>query len=440
MEQTWFITGSSRGIGNAIARAALTAGHRVAATARTPGQLDALVAEFGERVLPLELNVTDPSQVEQALSETVRRFGRIDVLVNNAGYANVAPIESGSVEDFREQFETNFWGVYNVSRAAIPIFRTQGTGLILQISSIGGRVGGSAGIGSYQAAKFAIDGFSRVLREETKPFGVRVLVVEPSGFRTDWAGASMTVHDVPSHYADTVGIMNGTLRQGPENSPGEPERAGEILVQIAQRADLPTNLTLGVIASEMAIAQDRRLLADDEKWADVSRSADNGQPYPVPFPTPIADGSENHESGPLMTTDSGRSYTAALDYAEQMLGGRLEPFLVATPGEPANGADFKRIATIQAFGDAWPRTENLDHRARGLVSVAIAATLGTLEPLRGQIRIALNNGATPEEIVEVFVQVAAYAGVAKAFEGYGIAAQVFAEHFARDNADGSVRA
>jgi 4-carboxymuconolactone decarboxylase len=128
-----------------------------------------------------------------------------------------------------------------------------------------------------------------------------------------------------------------------------------------------------------------------------------------------------------MTDHNDRDYTTALDYAALMLGGRLEPFLEGTSGEPDNGADFKRIATIQAFGDAWPRTDHLDHRSRALVSVAITATMGTLEPLRGQTRIALNNGATPEEIVEVFIQVAAYAGVARAFEGYGIASQVFAE-------------
>jgi 4-carboxymuconolactone decarboxylase len=122
-----------------------------------------------------------------------------------------------------------------------------------------------------------------------------------------------------------------------------------------------------------------------------------------------------------------RDYDRALDEAERLLGFRLERFLVETPGEPMNAADFKRIATVQAFGDAWPRTEHLDTRARALVSITIAATLGTLEPLRGQIRIALNNGVTKAEIVETFIQIAAYAGVARAFEGYGIASAVFAE-------------
>ncbi|WBB65991.1 carboxymuconolactone decarboxylase family protein [Micromonospora sp. WMMD812] len=131
-----------------------------------------------------------------------------------------------------------------------------------------------------------------------------------------------------------------------------------------------------------------------------------------------------------MTTDdpaADAAYAAALDTAERLLGFRLERFLGATPGEPANGADFKRIATIHAFGDVWPRTEHLDTRTRALVSVTIAATLGVLEPLRGQLRIALTSGATKEEIVEVFLQIAAYAGVARAFDGYQVAAQVFEE-------------
>lgn len=129
-----------------------------------------------------------------------------------------------------------------------------------------------------------------------------------------------------------------------------------------------------------------------------------------------------------MSESTDREYATALDEAEKLLGFRLERFLGTAPTEPENAEDFKRIATIQAFGDAWPRTERLDTRTRALVSVTIAASLGVFEPLRGQLRIALNSGATKEEIVEVFIQIAAYAGVARAFEGYGVAAQVFAEH------------
>lgn len=284
MQKTWFITGSTRGFGRALTVAALEAGDRVAATARRPEQLDDLVARYGDRIHPLRLDVTDPARAAEALGEAHRLFGRLDVIVNNAGYANVSPIETTSDDDFRAQFETNFWGVYHVSKAAIPLLRQQGGGLVIQFSSVGGRVGGSPGIASYQAAKFAIDGFSRVLRAETAPFGVRVLVVEPSGFRTDWAGSSMEVRDIPAEYDETVGRMNRRVRQSDDGPAGDPQRAAEILVALAGRDDLPTNLPLGVNATEMSVAQDRRLLASDLAWAPVSRSADTGQPYPVPFP------------------------------------------------------------------------------------------------------------------------------------------------------------
>lgn len=284
MTQTWFITGSSRGFGRALTVAALQAGDTVAATARRPEQLDDLVAENGDRILPLALDVTDADRASEALRETRERFGRVDVIVNNAGYANVSPIETTDDADFRTQFETNFWGVYNISKAAIPLLRDQGGGLVIQFSSVGGRVGGSPGIASYQAAKFAIDGFSRVLRAETAPFGVKVLVVEPSGFRTDWAGSSMEVRDIPEWYESTVGAMNRRVRQSGEGPAGDPVRAAEILVQVAKRDDIPTNLPLGATAAEMSVAQDRRLLADDLAWAPVSRSADADQPYPAVFP------------------------------------------------------------------------------------------------------------------------------------------------------------
>ncbi|MFD9791536.1 SDR family NAD(P)-dependent oxidoreductase [Streptomyces sp. NPDC059070] len=287
-QQTWFITGSSRGFGRALVRAALQAGDTVAATARRPEQLDDLVAEFGDRIAPIALDVTDPAAAKAALEEARKRFERIDVLVNNAGYANVSPIETTDDEDFRAQFETNFWGVYNVTKAAVPLLREQGGGLVVQFSSMGGRVGGSPGIASYQAAKFAIDGFSRVLRTETAPFGVRVLVVEPSGFRTDWAGSSMTVHDVPEGYESTVGAINQRIRQNTEGPAGDPVRAAEILVRMAKRRDIPTNLALGVMASQGSIAQDRQLLAQDEKWSTVGRSADFAEAYPVDFPQDTA--------------------------------------------------------------------------------------------------------------------------------------------------------
>src|ERR1700759_4659897 len=171
--QIWFITGSSRGFGWALASAVLEAGDSVVATARRPEQLIPLVEQYGQRVFPVALDVTNSAAAQGAVEAAVSRFGRINVLVNNAGYANIAPIETATEEDFRRQFETNFWGVYNISRVVLPVLRRQRSGIIVQFSSVGGRVGGTAGLGSYQAAKFAVDGLTRVLATETAPFGVR---------------------------------------------------------------------------------------------------------------------------------------------------------------------------------------------------------------------------------------------------------------------------
>ena len=284
MQQVWFITGSSRGFGRALVQAVLDAGDLVVATARRPGQLAEFTQQYGDRVLPLALDVTDEAAVRDAVSAAVERFGRLDVVVNNAGYANVAPIETGDEEDFRTQFETNFWGVYNVSKAVIPLLRAQGGGTIVQFSSVGGRVGGSPGIASYQAAKFAVDGFSRVLAVETAPFGVQVMVVEPSGFATDWAGSSMTIHDTPADYDATIGAMHRRMRVNPAGPAGDPVRAAEIIVQAVKRSNPPSHLLLGVTAVEMALDYSRRQLAEAGAWESVSRSADYAEPYPAEFP------------------------------------------------------------------------------------------------------------------------------------------------------------
>ena len=284
MQQVWFITGSSRGFGRALVRAALDAGDRVVATARQPGQLADIAERHGDSMLPLALDVTDAAAARAAVAAGAERFGRLDVVVNNAGYANVAPIETGDDADFRAQFETNFWGVYNVSKAVIPQLRAQGGGTIVQFSSVGGRVGGSPGIASYQAAKFAVDGFSRVLAVETAPFGVKVIVVEPSGFATDWAGSSMTVHEVPAGYDSTIGVMHRRMRSNPAGPAGDPARAAEIIVNTVKRDNLPSHLLLGVTAVVMALDLSKRQLAEATAWENVSRSADYAEPYPAEYP------------------------------------------------------------------------------------------------------------------------------------------------------------
>jgi NAD(P)-dependent dehydrogenase (short-subunit alcohol dehydrogenase family) len=286
-ELTWLITGSSRGFGRALAAAALEAGDRVVATARNPGAVADLVDRYPDRALAVGMDVTDKAGVQSAFGAALERFGRLDVVVNNAGYANVAPVETGPEEDFRRQFDTNFWGVYNVSRAAIPVLRGVGSGTIIQFSSIGGRVGGSAGIGSYQAAKFAVDGLTRVLAAETTPLGIRYLVVEPGGFATDWAGASMQVLDIPAEYEQTVGAM-ARYRSG-ATAAGDPARAAEILVRLVRRRDLPSHLILGAGAVQMAQRYSRSQLAEADAWTQVSRSADFDQDYPAEFPADTAD-------------------------------------------------------------------------------------------------------------------------------------------------------
>ncbi|MER6334879.1 SDR family NAD(P)-dependent oxidoreductase, partial [Streptomyces sp. NPDC001034] len=259
--KVWFITGSSRGFGRALVAAALEAGDRVVATARRPETLAADLAAYGDRVLPVALDVTDADAAGSAVEAAVARFGRIDVLVNNAGYANVSPIETTEDDDFRAQFETNFWGVYHVTKAALPVLRRQGAGTVVQFSSIGGRVGGSPGIASYQAAKFAVDGFSRVLATETAPFGVRVMVVEPSGFATDWAGSSMTVHDIPEAYDATVGAMNRLMRQNTAGAAGDPRRAAGIIVETVGGGEIPSHNPRGVDAVSHARDHSRPQLA-----------------------------------------------------------------------------------------------------------------------------------------------------------------------------------
>jgi NAD(P)-dependent dehydrogenase (short-subunit alcohol dehydrogenase family) len=286
--QTWFITGSSRGFGRALATAALEAGDRVVTTARTPAQLADLAGKYGDRVLPVALDVTDSAAAVSALGTALERFGRVDVVVNNAGYANVAPVETAPEEDFRRQFDTNFWGVYNVSRAALPVLKKQGGGTIVQFSSIGGRVGQTAGLGSYQAAKFAVDGLTRVLAAETAPFGIRYLTVEPGGFATDWAGASMQIQDIGEEYRATVGQFAEHVSSG-QTSAGDPQRAAEILVRVLKRDHLPGHLLLGAGAVTMALDYSRAQIAEATTWQDVSASADFGQHYPVELPADTAE-------------------------------------------------------------------------------------------------------------------------------------------------------
>ena len=186
----WIVTGSSRGLGRAIAEGVLQRGDVVVATARKTSDLQELVNGYGDRVKAASLDVTRPEQAQRVVKETLQQFGRIDVLVNNAGYGFMGAFEEMTPEHFSSQIGTNFWGTVNVCRAVIPVLRAQRSGHIMNITSVGGRRG-RQGLSGYQAAKFAVEGFSEVLFHELKAINVKMTIVEPGGFRTDWAGASM---------------------------------------------------------------------------------------------------------------------------------------------------------------------------------------------------------------------------------------------------------
>ncbi|QSQ25522.1 SDR family NAD(P)-dependent oxidoreductase [Pyxidicoccus parkwayensis] len=273
MSKVWLITGSSRGLGLALAQAVLAAGHRLVATARKPEQLRELVEQYGERVRAVALDVTDPAAARAAVATATSAFGRLDVVVNNAGYGNVASIEDVAEADFREQFETNFFGVMHVTRAALPVMRAQGDGHIIQISSIGGRTG-SPGLSAYQSAKWAVEGFSEVLAKEVGPLGIRVTIVEPGGFRTDWAGSSMRVDPVSDAYQPTVGAFMERVRKNTDGSRGDPAKAARAILRISEEKQPPLRLLLGTDAVFLAGAVAAQRAEEDARWKALSASTD----------------------------------------------------------------------------------------------------------------------------------------------------------------------
>jgi NAD(P)-dependent dehydrogenase (short-subunit alcohol dehydrogenase family) len=274
MTRTWLITGASRGFGRSLVEAVLERGDQVLATARRPEQLVDFLARYGERVRTVALDVTDAAAAQAAVDLAVAEFGRLDVVVNNAGYANSGPIEEMTDQDFREQFEANFFGTYNVTRAALPVLRTQRSGTFVQFSSIGGRVGGTVGMGAYQSAKFAVEGFSEVLANEVAPFGLKVVIVEPGGFRTDWQGSSMTFHQVGPDYEQTVGATNKQRSEQQGTQAGDPDRGARVIVDVVGQDDPPRRLLLGAQAVDLALASGEARNEEARKWAEVSLSAD----------------------------------------------------------------------------------------------------------------------------------------------------------------------
>ncbi len=286
MSKVWLVTGSSRGLGLEIAKAALAAGDRVVATARDAAQLQGLVDAHRDRVRAVRLDVTRPDDARAAVEVAKEAFGRLDVVVNNAGYANVSSVEDVAEEDFRAQFETNFFGVFHVTRAALPLLRAQRTGHVIQISSIGGR-SATQGIAAYQAAKWALGGFSEVLAKEVRPLGIRVTVVEPGGMRTDWSGSSMRIDPIQPDYDATVGAFAAAMRGDPHATQGDPAKVAQAVVAVANEPDPPLRLLLGSDAVFVAEIAAKARAEEDAAWRALSVSTDaDGVP---PFAeTPIA--------------------------------------------------------------------------------------------------------------------------------------------------------
>jgi NAD(P)-dependent dehydrogenase (short-subunit alcohol dehydrogenase family) len=272
--QVWFITGSSRGLGRALVDELLAKGQRVVASARQPKDLDEVAQRYGDRVKVVELDVTSPEQAERAVKAALDRFGRIDVLVNNAGYAHTDSAEDLPLDEFRRQIDANFYGVVHVTRAVLPVMRAQRSGRILQVSSIGGRRGGTPGLSAYQAAKFAVAGFSEVLINEVAPLGIQVTIVEPGGFATDWAGSSMKIYPVKPDYEGTVGATNRRLRGNPDAARGVPGKAAKALIELASLPQQPRRLLLGSDAYLLAKVTLQDLAANDEANHSLSVSTD----------------------------------------------------------------------------------------------------------------------------------------------------------------------
>jgi len=274
MSKVWLVTGSASGLGRNIAEAVLASGDRLVATARDPRRLEDLVKKYGAQVRTAPLDVADEDAAKAAVQVAVEAFGRLDVVVNNEGYGDVAPFEQLSAERFKAVIDTNFYGVVNVTRAAIPIMRKQRSGCILQISSVGGRLA-VPGSTPYHAAKWAVGGFTESLAQEVAPFGVRVCALEPGGMRTNWgARAHQDVPELLPDYEPSVGAIIKALASlwGKENS--DPAKVAQVILRLAASDRLPAHLLLGSDAVQYA-GQAAAARADDEKqWREISISTD----------------------------------------------------------------------------------------------------------------------------------------------------------------------
>lgn len=268
----WFITGASRGFGREWAIAALDRGDRVAATARDTSTLDDLVEKYGDAVLPLQLDVTDRAADLAAVRAAHERFGRLDVVVNNAGYGHFGFVEELSEQEFRDQLETNVFGAMWVTQAALPILREQGSGHILQVSSIGG-ISAFPMLGAYHASKWALEGFSQSLAGEVADFGIKVTLIEPGGFATDWSGPS-AVRSTPLPAYDELREKVAEQRKARQSGgAGDPTASARAVLEVVDADEPPLRVFFGTAPLGIATADYEGRIANWERWQHVAELA-----------------------------------------------------------------------------------------------------------------------------------------------------------------------
>ncbi|WP_158827267.1 oxidoreductase [Mucilaginibacter lacusdianchii] len=274
MSKVWFITGCSTGFGRELAKEVLAAGYQAAIASRKTEDVQDIVSAYPNTAIAVKLDVTKADEIDAAVKQAQDKFGRIDVLVNNAGIGYFGAIEASEEDEVRRMFEINFFGLANVTKAVLPIMRAQRSGHILNIASIGGLVGFPA-VGFYNATKFAVDGYSESLSKEVAPLGIKVTVIAPSGFRTDWAGRSANNSNIViDDYKDTAGQNQNSIRGYSGKQPGDPVRAAKAMIQVTETENPPLRLLLGEAALKGARNKIDLLKKDFDEWAEVSVGAD----------------------------------------------------------------------------------------------------------------------------------------------------------------------
>ena len=274
MKKVWLITGCSTGFGRELAKEVLAKGYNAAVAARNTDDVKDIIEKYPDTSIALRLDVTVAAEINIAVKSTLERFGQIDVLVNNAGIGYFAAIEESEDEPVRRMFEINVFGLAKMTQAVLPVMRKQRSGHILNISSIGG-LRSFPGVGFYNATKYAVDGFSEALSKEVGPLGIKVTIVAPSGFRTDWAGRSAKDSGIKiDDYDSTAGKNAGDIRGYSGNQPGDPVRAAKAMILVTETANPPLRLLLGAAALKGAMAKLEELKNDFDGWAETTVGAD----------------------------------------------------------------------------------------------------------------------------------------------------------------------